>query len=223
MLGFTRLLIGAWLIVLPCSLWADESANSIFVVATPETQDPNFREAVVLITQHGRSGQVGVIINRPTAQTLSDFFPGNEALKGSEEKLYAGGPVSPASLVFIFRGIEPQKDALQVLPGVQMSNNPVLLEEILKYPQATKKLKIYTGFAAWAPRQLEREISQGGWYVLNADEKTIFDKNPASIWPDLVKRAQEQSVKFSPTQPSPIKIYKYQVLGTTTSSTSVTG
>jgi putative transcriptional regulator len=48
---------------------------------------------------------------------------------------------------------------------------------------------VYAGYAGWAPGQLQAEIERGGWHVLPADAATVFDKNPANIWPELIKRA----------------------------------
>jgi putative transcriptional regulator len=48
---------------------------------------------------------------------------------------------------------------------------------------------VYAGYAGWGPGQLQAEIERGGWHVLPADAATVFDKNPAEIWPELIKRA----------------------------------
>ena len=58
-------------------------AQGLLLVAKPAMADPNFSESVVLVTQDGSGAAIGVIINRPTSQSLAGLLPGNEKLKPS--------------------------------------------------------------------------------------------------------------------------------------------
>ena len=40
--------------------------KGVLLVASPSLEDPNFRQAVVLIVEHGPQGTFGVILNRST-------------------------------------------------------------------------------------------------------------------------------------------------------------
>lgn len=188
MLKIISFLLG---LLLPASLpaAAPEPPNSIFLVAKRQLQDPNFRESVVLVTQHGRGGPVGVIVNRPTQVSLTEVFPENRGLDPKGDKLFFGGPVSRMVLVFVFRSETRPKEALEVLSNVYMSFSAELLAELLKRPRPTVDLRIYAGYSGWAPGQLESEISRGDWYAINADAETIFRKEPGAIWPEMVKQA----------------------------------
>ena len=79
-------------------------ANGIFLIASPELQDPNFRETVVLITQpEAGGGQLGVIVNRPLAARLSDALPDLHTIPDAAQQIYAGGPyMAPADADIIF-------------------------------------------------------------------------------------------------------------------------
>jgi hypothetical protein len=52
------------------------------------------------------------------------------------------------------------------------------------------RYRLYTGFAGWAPQQLQSEMQRNGWYVLPADLETIFRKNMEGVWQELVQRAR---------------------------------
>lgn len=188
MLKLLLLLLG---LLLPAPSFAldPEAANSIFLVAGRQLRDPNFSQAVVLVTQHGHGGPVGVIVNRPTQVLLNEVFPKNEGLGRESDKLFFGGPVSRMTLVFVFRSETRPKDALEVLKGVYLSFSSELLSDLLKRPKPTRDLRVYAGYSGWAPGQLETEISRGDWYVINADMETILRKEPRTIWPELIKRA----------------------------------
>ena len=41
-------------------------AKAYFLIATPALRDPNFRQTVILLCEHGPEGALGVVLNRPT-------------------------------------------------------------------------------------------------------------------------------------------------------------
>ena len=168
---------------------ADREASGIFLVATREMQDPNFRETVVLVTQPRQGPPWGVIINRPLTLLLSDVLPDQPSLKGRKDVLFFGGPVMRQGLVFLARGSNPPEGSAAVLRDVYFTDDIDLIERLLKRPEPTRGLRIYAGYTGWGPGQLQSEIERGGWHMVPADAETIFDMDPARIWPELVKRA----------------------------------
>lgn len=173
----------------------DEAANGVFLVARPDLNDPNFRESVVLVTQHGGGSPVGVIINRPTRLTLGEVFPSNERLKGLPDTLYFGGPVSTRMLVFVFRAETQPRDALRVLEDVYISFNQDLLAELLRRPAPTVNLRIYAGYSGWGSGQLQHEMARGDWHMVRADPDTIFRSDPAKVWEEMLGRASARQVR----------------------------
>lgn len=168
---------------------AEMSASGIFLVATDELRDPNFRETVVLVTQPRRGGPFGVIINRPLNRRLSEIFPEIEALKSKKDVVHFGGPVARQGLVFLVRASKPPLRATHVLKDVYITADPREVDELLKRSNPTRGLRVYAGHSGWAPGQLQNEITRGGWHVLPADAKTVFEKDAATIWPELSRRA----------------------------------
>ena len=67
--------------------------KGVLLVASPSLEDPNFRQAVVLIVEHGPEGTLGLILNRSTKLLLSDALPDITVLKRTSYRLFAGGPV----------------------------------------------------------------------------------------------------------------------------------
>lgn len=172
-----------------------EVLPSLFLIASRDLRDPNFRETVVLATRVGPA-PFGVIINRPIGLPLSDLFPEFERLDPKRDNVYFGGPVERRTLVFLFRAESPpDDDALEVLPGVYFSASLALLRELLKRERPTAGLRVFAGHSGWAAGQLEAEISVGGWRLAPADAATIFDKDPARIWPELIDRGTGKVVR----------------------------
>jgi len=163
--------------------------NAVFLIADPGLQDPNFRETVVLVTHPREGGPWGVIINRPLDHRLNEVFTEYETLKNRKDVLFFGGPVAREGLVFLVRSLKPPPRAVPVLRDVYFISDIDWIDGLLQRPEPTRGLRVYSGYSGWAPGQLQSEISRGGWHVLPADAETVFDKDPAHIWPELIKRA----------------------------------
>lgn len=185
-----RKIVFAALVALPGGAPAAEgAANGIFLIATNEIRDPNFRETVVLVTHPRSSGPFGVIINRPLDHRLAEVLPQYEALKGRRDIVHYGGPVAREGLVFVVRSDEPPARAIRILNDIYIITDRRDIDGVLKKPNSAKALRAYAGHAGWAPGQLQHEITRGSWHVLPADAETVFAKDAASIWPELSRRA----------------------------------
>ncbi|MDN5942454.1 MAG: YqgE/AlgH family protein, partial [Nitrospira sp.] len=168
--------------------------KGVLLVASPSLEDPNFRQAVVLVVEHGSEGTVGLILNRPTKLLLSEVLPDITVLKGTSYRLFAGGPVEASRFLLLFRAEEPPADARPVFDGVYLGRTPKALEHIITRAKPTEAFRTFAGFAAWAPRQLEAEMLLGAWAILPPDSG-IFDKDPAKLWQDCISRLKAPRVQ----------------------------
>ena len=169
--------------------------KGVLLVASPSLDDPNFRQAVVLVVEHGPEGTVGLILNRSTNVLLSKALPDIASLKGTNHQLFGGGPVEPTRFLLLFRLKEPPADARSVFDGVYLGRTPKVLERIITQAKPTDTFRAFVGFAAWVPRQLEAEMLLGAWAILPPDSFSIFDKDPANLWKDSISRLQAPRVQ----------------------------
>lgn len=168
---------------------AETQANAIFLVARRGMTDPNFRETVVLVTLPPRGVPIGVVINRPLERRLSEAFPDVAGLKGSKEVLYYGGPVARDGLVFLVRSAKPPEGSPLLLRDVFFTSDIELIEKLLKRKDPLDGLRVFAGYAGWGPDQLHKEIGRGIWHIVPAESDTVFRKDTAGIWPELIERA----------------------------------
>jgi putative transcriptional regulator len=167
--------------------------KGVFLVASPSMNDPNFRQTVVLVLEHGPEGTLGVILNRTTDVLLSEALPDVRALKGTTHRLFAGGPVQPNIMLLLSRLKEPQPDMRPVFDSVYVGGNPDVLERLLRQAGPAARFRAFAGYAGWAPGQLGFEMLQGSWAVL-PPEGNFFEKDPASLWPDSIAQLQAPRV-----------------------------
>ena len=169
-------------------------AAAIVIAARADLPDPNFKNSILLVMNNVGRAPVGVIVNRPTKIAVAQLFPENDRLAALQDKVYFGGPVGITTLSFLFRADAPQEQALQVLDGVYFSMSRQLLGKLLGRDKPMDGLRIFAGYAGWAPGQLEAEIGRGDWTPTPANADTIFGKQSEHPWPDREPAGRAQQI-----------------------------
>ena len=184
---------GWWLITLlllaglvwPTAAQQPPQLSAILLTARADLPDPNFRDAVALVMNNIAPTPMGMLLNRPTRIEVWRLFPELARLMQFDDKVYFGGPVATTSVSFLFRGdLPPGENAVQILDGVYLSTNVDLLQKLLGRDRPMEGLRIFIGYSAWAPGQLENEIARGDWALAPADADAIFADRPQHPWPD---------------------------------------
>ena len=81
----------------------------------------------------------------------------------------------------------PQAAAFHVLKNVYLSMHPGNLAALIGGRVA--RYRLYSGFAAWAPGQLEAEFGRDAWHVLPAEEALLFREDTSGLWEALLAKA----------------------------------
>jgi putative transcriptional regulator len=189
-----------WAALLLCALLSinagaqhSTSGGSVLLVAKPGLPDPRFSETVVLVTRTPDLQVVGVILNRPLPTKLSQLVIEPALARNYSGPVFFGGPVMSRMLVALFHSAtEPRSPAFRVSSGVYLSMHPGNVERLLKgegdgYPAG---YRIYAGFSAWAPDQLENEIESDSWYVLPVSDAVLFRSEIDGMWEELLEKAR---------------------------------
>ena len=177
-------------------LAAEEPApnRSVLLIANEEMVDPRFRESVVLVTRHGRSkSTIGVIVNRAFDVSLDQVFP--DFRLATQHRLHYGGPVSTGQIVFLVRGDAAPKAAITLAERLFISSDGGSLRRLVEASTPTDRLRVFDGFASWAPGQLEHEIDRGDWYLLPVDADALFSEPLGELWQKMLRRATQSMVR----------------------------
>jgi putative transcriptional regulator len=168
-----------------------------FLVAARGLQDPNFAETVVLLVEQASEGSWGLVINRPTTVKLSSLFAKDPFLHRRSDTLHYGGPVEPARVLILLQSAVPLPDSVAVFEDVRLVLNPEALQALSEAEKAV--LRVFAGYAGWAPGQLEAEITRGDWLIQPAEAALVFSENPKAVWQLLQAR---QPLPVTETLPS---------------------
>jgi len=156
-----------------------ELPNGIVLVAKPSLVDPNFTQTVVLVTQAPDGSTVGVVLNRPTEQRHEK----------TGDRIYEGGPVMREVRLALFSAERrPAASAFHVTKGVYLSMHPANIDALPSW--RGQRLRFFTGFAGWAPGQLQRELQLDAWFVLPVTDDVLFRADTRGLWKELIEKAR---------------------------------
>lgn len=159
------------------------------LVASPVLDDPNFARTVVLLLEHTEDGALGLVLNRPSAASVSDALPHWREHAAEPAYVFLGGPVEPQAAICLaataageappgWRALHSGDLTLGVL---DLGTDPTQVGDRLR-------LRVFAGYAGWSADQLETEISMGGWYVVDAAPSDTLSPAPADLWRDVLRR-----------------------------------
>lgn len=170
------------------------------LVAAPILTDPHFARAVVLLLDHDDDGTLGVVVNRPSSVDVAEVLPAWHQLVTGPAVVFEGGPVALDAALGLAALATPADGPLgwsEVAPGLgllDLDAPPELLGPALR------SMRVFAGYAGWAPGQLEAEVAEGAWYVVESDPGDPFSDEPDELWHAVLRR-QRGELAFVATYP----------------------
>jgi putative AlgH/UPF0301 family transcriptional regulator len=160
------------------------------LVASRELADPSFAGTVILLVHYDNEGVVGLMLNRRTDLPVSRVLSRLEAAKRRSDPVYLGGPVETPTVFALFRSREKVESAEHVFGGVYWIAKKDALEKAISSHSDPAVLHIYLGYAGWTANQLRNEVLLGGWFIFQADNQTVFNANPDSLWRQMIRKTE---------------------------------
>ena len=156
-------------------------SNSL-LIAHPSLLDPNFRRSVVFITTHSpEEGAHGIIINRPTDNTVADLLPVAELGELTDLPVFVGGPVGQDQLTFAVFRRQTTSEIIECKPHLGIEE----ARELVGKKQAS--VRAFIGYAGWSKGQLENELAQKSW-IVRPPETGMLDVNKTQeLWPSIMR------------------------------------
>jgi putative transcriptional regulator len=168
----------------------DDDLIGRLLVASPQLGDPNFERTVVLLLDHGPEGALGVVLNRPTGLPVDEILDAwrAEALAVPPGVVFRGGPVSPDAVIGLARTEGEDVDGAQWRPVLDGVGTVDLAVTPAEQPVTVAGVRMFAGYAGWSPDQLEEELGEGAWIVVDALATDIFTAEAEALWHDVLQR-----------------------------------
>ena len=160
---------------------AQELSAGKLLVASTKVQDADFARTVILLIRSDEQGAIGLFVNRPSNIPVSEVYPD---LKGSQLKLYTGGPVT-IGIRALYRSHTQLDQAKPIFPDVSMISTKTLLGKMVVDGTPSSIFRVYAGYVGWTGVQLNDEVARGLWLVRPGDANIVFDPHPETLWSRL--------------------------------------
>tara|TARA_B100001057_G_scaffold288340_1_gene288370 strand:+ start:1678 stop:2238 length:561 start_codon:yes stop_codon:yes gene_type:complete len=139
-----------------------------------------FSNTLIYLCEHDGNGAFGFIVNQPTDLTVSKFLStiGNKSNNQitSFERLMRGGPVDLDKVFMLHNdrsisnaNTSPLTDRLFLTSAPEVINS-------VNTEFGPDKFKLLLGYCGWSSNQLELEIKNNSWHVIDANTDLIFDE-----------------------------------------------
>lgn len=168
------------------------------LVASPKLADPNFARAVVLLLSHGLEGAFGVIVNRPLELEITGQLAAWAPLASPPARIFEGGPVEPAGALALSRWLSPamapegwasMAEGVGVL-DLNLDASSLPLDDI-------EGFRLFAGYSGWGAGQLEAELRDEAWFVVDAEPGDPFDPDPEELWRRVLRRQPGKLALFA--------------------------
>lgn len=177
------------------------------LVASPELGDPNFARTVVLLVDHDESGALGVVLNRPSTTDVGEILPDWHLYAAPPQVVFQGGPVGRDSALALAARVDGKQEDDEpvgfrhVHAGIGLVDLDAPAELIAS---EISSMRIFAGYAGWGSDQLEGEIDQGAWFVVDVDLGDLAVTDPEQLWSQVLRRqgGQLSMVATFPDDPS---------------------
>jgi putative transcriptional regulator len=184
-----------------CAAVAFASLRGQLLVAAPTLRDPNFQRTVVLVCDHSEEAAMGLVLNRPLEVTVREAVGMLAELVDEDAPVFAGGPVQPDSVLALGDFTDPSEAvelAFESVGFVASTDDPASLAD------ATRRVRVFAGYAGWGPGQLEAELAGETWLVEPALVEDVFADRGDDLWRAVLERkgGQYRLVARMPENPS---------------------
>ena len=185
-----------------------------FLIASPKLDDSPFERSVVVMVQHDDEGAMGFIVNKPleidfgsVIQSVNDELSPSITADSFDVPVHFGGPVRVEQLWLMFqRTVGDSTGDLddfdrKLVEKMQLADDSAFAFSDGWYLAASGDLiegfatgdqngdyRPFIGYCGWGAGQLEAEIEEGSWLLLDFDGEFLFESLPDVHWEDALNR-----------------------------------
>jgi len=171
-----------------------QAEPGVLLVARRELTGSGFAHSVVLLLRHDARGSLGVVVNRRTRFHLHDLMPEFDREQAAQHRVHVGGPVAPHTLVLVMRGEAPATGIDRVTETITFSAERDVLEALIERQKSAKDLRLFLGYAGWAPGQLDAELVRHAWFLVRSDDHAVFGEQD-DLWERYINKLDPPGIR----------------------------
>lgn len=171
--------------------WVEQTLTGRLLVASPALGDPHFSRTIVLLVDHDESGALGVVLNRPSTTEVSQILPDWHLYATPPQVVFQGGPVGRDSALALAARVGGHGESDEPL-GFRHVHAGIGLVDLDSPAELIageiSSMRVFAGYAGWGSDQLEAEIDEGSWFVVDAQPGDLSSDDPERLWEQVLRR-----------------------------------
>lgn len=165
------------------------------LIAPPSVKGNFWYKTVVLITEHGAHGSVGLVLNKRSQLSLPEFGEQVGCNLDIPGFVYLGGPVNVKNLTVLHTSEWTSKNTMRISDEFSISSDDTILNR-LAMGDRPEYFRIFLGICGWSPNQLVSEIKgtppwqpETSWCTATADIEAVFGSDNKDQWCKALDRS----------------------------------
>ena len=165
------------------------------LLAMPGMGDTRFYKSVIYICAHDAEGAMGLVINHPLESVAFDELL--EELKITTDievdlnalkiPVMRGGPVEGARGFLLHSNDFKKPDTVIVDEEIYVTGTLDALKDVAQGAGPAQRIFVL-GYAGWTAGQLDQELQQNAWLIVDADPDLIFEGTAETKWERAVRK-----------------------------------
>jgi putative transcriptional regulator len=171
------------------------------LIAPPKLKNNFWYKSVIFLTEHHKNGSMGLILNKRSQMTASEFSEQVGLRFNIPGYIYLGGPVNMKALSMLHSSEWNCSNTMLINDDFAISSAEDLLVR-LGDGDAPRQFRLFLGLCGWAPNQLMEELKGTpprdhsiSWLTASADYEIAFDSDLKDQWNNAVERSGNEFVQ----------------------------
>lgn len=142
----------------------------IFIKSTFLLDDTVFEKSVIFVTEYNEKGAMGFIINKEFPRKLNELEEFKHILPFP---INLGGPVDQEHLYFVHQRPDLIEGGVPVTDNIFLGGDfKSAVKNIDNNILTEKDIKVFIGYCGWDYLELDEEIAEGSWQIL--EDEALF-------------------------------------------------
>ena len=162
------------------------SLEGKILMASPRLEDRFFEKALIYIFMHDQNGAFGVILNHEIGsvsnhELLKLFDKNTNKIKIERLPIVFGGPVNTERIIALSIDKQQEKQFSSMQSIVLHTDIQNFVKNFIIKNDKSRFL-LARGISAWSSNQLEDEIEENSWFIIQPNIDLIFSHDMKNKW-----------------------------------------
>lgn len=164
----------------------DTPRQGCLLVSEPLLGDTTFEKTVIYLVAYSHEGAVGFIVNQVGEYMVGDLI---DLLEECNMFIFNGGPVETQNLYFIHNRKDLIESNYHISEDYYWGGDvETLFHKIKKREITEQEVIFFRGYSGWAAGQLENEIKNKSWIVVDHSLTDLLALPPEERWSYMLRK-----------------------------------